>query len=71
MDQPAVVADAPDGRIERVGGDFFKDVPIQADAYVMRWIRLVGRGVRRPPDERESGRQVATLEVVYMPAAEA
>jgi hypothetical protein len=22
----------------RVGGDFFKDVPVQADAYVMRWI---------------------------------
>ena len=38
FDQPAVVAEAPDGRIERVGGDFFKDVPVQADAYVMRWI---------------------------------
>ena len=25
-------------RIERVGGDFFKDIPVQADAYVMRWI---------------------------------
>ena len=35
----AVVAEAPDdSRIERVGGDFFKDVPVQADAYVMRWI---------------------------------
>ena len=39
FDQPAVVAEAPDdGRIERVGGDFFKEVPMQADAYVMRWI---------------------------------
>jgi hypothetical protein len=38
FDQPAVVAEAADGRIERVGGDFFKDVPVQADAYVMRWI---------------------------------
>jgi hypothetical protein len=40
FDQPAVVAEAPDGRIERVGGDFFKDVPVQANAYVMRWILL-------------------------------
>jgi O-methyltransferase domain len=39
FDQPAVVAEAPDHRrIERVGGDFFKEVPAQADAYVMRWI---------------------------------
>lgn len=38
FDQPAVVAEALDGRIERVGGDFFKDVPVQANAYVMRWI---------------------------------
>ncbi len=38
FDQPAVVAEAPDGRIERVGGDFFKDVPVQANAYVMRWV---------------------------------
>jgi hypothetical protein len=38
FDQPAVVAEASDGRIERVGGDFFKDVPVQANAYVMRWI---------------------------------
>jgi hypothetical protein len=39
FDQPAVVAEAPDhGRIERIGGDFFKEVPVQADAYVMRWI---------------------------------
>ena len=39
FDQPEVVAEAPDdGRIERVGGDFLSDVPVQADAYVMRWI---------------------------------
>ena len=39
FDQPAVVAEAPDhGRIERIGGDFFKEVPVQADAYLMRWI---------------------------------
>jgi hypothetical protein len=38
FDQPAVVADAPDSRIARVGGDFFKNVPVQANAYVMRWI---------------------------------
>ena len=39
FDQPQVVAEAPDdSRIERVGGDFFKDVPIQADAYVLRWL---------------------------------
>jgi hypothetical protein len=35
---PNVVAEAPaDSRIEGVGGDFFKDVPVQADAYVLRW----------------------------------
>lgn len=39
FDQPHVVAEAPEnGRIERVGGDFFKDVPVQADAYLMRWL---------------------------------
>ena len=38
FDQPAVVAEALDGRVERVGGDFFKEVPVQANAYVMRWI---------------------------------
>ena len=36
---PATVAQAPEhAKIERVGGDFFKEIPIQADAYVMRWI---------------------------------
>jgi hypothetical protein len=39
FDQPNVVTEAPaDSRIERVSGDFFKDVPVQADAYVMRWL---------------------------------
>jgi hypothetical protein len=39
FDQPAVVAEAPEhARIEQVGGDFFADVPVQADAYVMRWV---------------------------------
>jgi hypothetical protein len=39
FDQPNVVAQAPaDSRFERVGGDFFKDIPVQADAYVMRWL---------------------------------
>jgi hypothetical protein len=38
FDQPAVVVEAHDGRLERVGGDFFTDVPVQANAYVMRWI---------------------------------
>jgi hypothetical protein len=39
FDQPATVAEAlEDHRIERVGGDFFKEIPVHADAYVMRWI---------------------------------
>jgi hypothetical protein len=39
FDQPEIVTEAPDDdRIKRVGGDFFKDVPVQADAYVMRWV---------------------------------
>ncbi len=38
FDQPAVVAEARDGRLECVGGDFFKAVPIQAEAYMMRWV---------------------------------
>lgn len=39
FDLPNVVAEAPEhGQIERVGGDFFKDVPVRADAYVMRWL---------------------------------
>ena len=39
FDLPNVVAEAPaNPRIERVGGDFFKDIPIQADAYVLRWL---------------------------------
>ena len=39
FDQPSVVAGAiPHDRMERVGGDFFKNVPANADAYTMRWI---------------------------------
>jgi hypothetical protein len=39
FDQPEVVAKAPhDSRIERIGGDFFTDIPVEADAYVMRWV---------------------------------
>jgi ubiquinone/menaquinone biosynthesis C-methylase UbiE len=39
FDQPNVVAQAPENsRMKRVGGDFFKDVPVYADAYVMRWL---------------------------------
>jgi len=39
FDQPQVVAESPlHDRIERVGGDFFTEIPVQADAYLMRWI---------------------------------
>jgi O-methyltransferase domain/Dimerisation domain len=39
FDQPQVVANSiPHPRMERVGGDFFKNVPVGADAYAMRWI---------------------------------
>jgi hypothetical protein len=38
FDRPAVVAETTDTRLEPIGGDFFTDVPVQADAYVMRWI---------------------------------
>jgi len=39
FDQPHVVAESPlHDRMERVGGDFFREVPVQADAYLMRWI---------------------------------
>jgi hypothetical protein len=39
FDRPEVIAEAPEnGRIKRVGGDFFKGVPVVADAYVMRWV---------------------------------
>ena len=64
FDQPAVVAEAPDdSRIERVGGDFFKDIPGPGrrlrDALASS--RLVGRGIRRPSDEPEKGRESQTL----------
>jgi hypothetical protein len=39
FDLPTAVAEAPaHGRMKRVGGDFFKEIPVHADAYVMRWI---------------------------------
>ena len=39
FDQPHVVAESPlHDRVDRVGGDFFRDIPVQADAYLMRWI---------------------------------
>jgi hypothetical protein len=39
FDQPQVVAESPlHDRMERVGGDFFTEIPVQADAYLMRWI---------------------------------
>lgn len=39
FDQANVVAEAPEhDRIDCVGGDFFEAVPIQADAYVLRWL---------------------------------
>jgi hypothetical protein len=39
FDQPQVVAEAPQhSRMECVGGDFFTEVRISADAYLLRWI---------------------------------
>ena len=39
FDQEAVVANAPaHERLEPVGGDFFREVPAGADAYVLKWI---------------------------------
>jgi len=39
FDQPQVIAEAlPHHRLEGVGGDFFNDIPVNADAYIMRWI---------------------------------
>jgi hypothetical protein len=39
FDQPSVVAEAPaHDRMGRVGGDFFTEIPVQADAYLMRWV---------------------------------
>lgn len=39
FDLPNVIAEAPENsRIERVGGDFFEEVSVQADAYLMRWV---------------------------------
>jgi hypothetical protein len=39
FDQPHVVADSPlHDRLDRVGGDFLKEIPVRADAYLLRWI---------------------------------
>jgi O-methyltransferase len=39
FDQPHVVNESPlQDRVERVGGDFFTEIPIQANVYLMRWI---------------------------------
>lgn len=39
FDQPQVIREAPQhSRMERVGGDFLVEIPIQADAYLLRWI---------------------------------
>ena len=39
FDQPHAVAEAlPQNRMEKIGGDFFTEIPIQADAYILRWI---------------------------------
>jgi hypothetical protein len=39
FDQPEVVRESPSqDRMERVGGDFFTEIPVQANAYLMRWI---------------------------------
>jgi hypothetical protein len=39
FDQPDVVAESrQQDRMERVGGDFFTEIPVQANAYLMRWI---------------------------------
>ena len=39
FDQAHVLSEAiPHDRMERVTGDFFADIPVQADAYLMRWV---------------------------------
>ena len=64
FDQPQVVAEAPlHDRVQRVGGDFFTEIPVSADAYLMRWVIhdwadeqaiAILENVRRaaPPDAR-------------------
>jgi hypothetical protein len=63
FDLPNVVAEAPaDARIERVGGDFFKGIPVQADAYVLRWLL-------HDWSDEESARILSTLKKVVAPNA--
>lgn len=39
FDQPQVIAQAlPQSRMEKVHGDFFTEIPVEADAYILRWI---------------------------------
>lgn len=39
FDLPHVVAEAPENeRVEPVGGDFFENISLAADAYVLRWV---------------------------------
>lgn len=39
FDQPQAVEQAPQHRrMERIGGDFFREIPIKADAYLLRWV---------------------------------
>jgi hypothetical protein len=39
FDQSHVVEQAPQrDRLERVTGDFFAEIPVKADAYLMRWV---------------------------------
>jgi len=38
FDQPQVVEQSQHSRMELVGGDFFVEIPIQANAYLLRWI---------------------------------
>lgn len=39
FDQPQMIAEAPQhSRMDRTAGDFFVDVPVSANAYLLRWI---------------------------------
>lgn len=39
FDQPQVITEAPPhSRMERIGGDLFVDIPVSADAYLLRWV---------------------------------
>jgi hypothetical protein len=39
FDQPQVISEAAqNGRMERIGGDLFVEIPVVADAYLLRWV---------------------------------